>query len=178
MSLLGGRHSIRGMALLLACLAAAITGCEYGDDVGDPTAAPARSARPAPPPPPTADPGLGKNESRNLAVLEVLMGPRPGGTVLDGAGGLGGSGFRKSVRALDKGSYTVTAACIGIPNAVLHISQSNLRGGTTHELALDCGTTATTTLELEDGPVLAQGIRMTPEPGAGSVVGFWIVPAT
>ncbi|MEV7133174.1 hypothetical protein AB0N24_09835 [Arthrobacter sp. NPDC093128] len=94
------------------------------------------------------------------------------------AGLLGRRDNRKSVRALDKGSYTVTAACIGIPNAVLHISQSNLRGGTTHELALDCGTTATTTLELEDGPVLAQGIRMTPEPGAGSVVGFWIVPAT
>ena len=164
--------------MLLACLAAVITGCEYADDAGDPPAAPARSSRAAPPPPPTADPGLAKNESRNLAVLGVLLGPRPGGTVLDGAGGLGGSGFRKSVRALGKGSYTVTAACIGIPNAVLHISQSNLRGGTTHELALDCGTTATITLELDDGPVLAQGLRMTPEPGAGSVVGFWIVPAT
>jgi hypothetical protein len=32
-------------------------------------------------------------------------------------------------------------------------------------------------LDLEDDPVLVQGIRKTVDAGAGSVVGFWMTPA-
>lgn len=179
MSRIGGRHWIRGAALLLAvvCAGTAISGCEYTDDFADTTAAPTMSSRPAPPPPPTADPDLAKDEARNLDDLNVLLGPRPGGIVPAGAGGLGGSGFRKTVSAVGKGSYMVTAACIGTPKASLFLSQSDRRGETSQELALDCGTSASMKLDLEDGPVLAQGVRKTVDAGVGSVIGFWMTPA-
>jgi hypothetical protein len=179
MSRLGGRHWIRGAALLLAvvCSGSVISGCEYTDDFADTTAAPTRSSRPAPPRPPTADPDLAKDEATNMDDLDVLLGPPPGGIVVAGAGGLGGSGFRKSVSAVGKGSYMVTAACIGTPKASLFLSQSDRRSETSQELALDCGSSASMKLDLEDGPVLAQGIRRTVDAGAGSVIGFWMTPA-
>jgi hypothetical protein len=179
MSRIGGRHWIRGAVLLLAvaCTGTVISGCEYTDDFADTTAAPTRSSRPAPPPPPTTDPDLAKDEARNLDDLNVLLGPPPGGIVLAGAGGLAGSGFRKTATAVGKGSYLVTAACIGTPKASLVVSQNDRRGGTSQELALDCGTSASIKLDLEDGPVLAQGIRRTVDAGAGSVIGFWMTPA-
>jgi hypothetical protein len=124
---------MRGAALLLAVagMAAGLAGCEYPDDVTDPTAAPTRAGRPArslPPPPPVVS-GLAEAEQRNLGELEAVLGTRPGGLVLGGAGGIGGSGFRNSAAAVPKGTYTLTAACIGAPNALLTVSQDGLRGG-------------------------------------------------
>ena len=40
---------------------------------------------------------------------------------------------------IPKGSYTVTAACHGVMKASLTLSQSDRRGGTQQELALECG---------------------------------------
>ena len=127
----GGRHWMRGAALLLAAagIAAGLAACEYPDDVTEPTAAPSRTGRAAPPPPPTADPEAAAAEQRNLDDLGAILGARPEGIVLEGAGGLGGAGVRKSVQALAKGTYTVTAACIGAPTGYISISQDGLRDG-------------------------------------------------
>ena len=178
-SLGGGRHWMRGAALLLAVAgtAAGLAGCEYPDDVTDPTAAPTRAARAAPPPPPLVDPGLADAEQRNLGKLEAVLGTRPGGIVLGGTGGIGGSGIRLSKVAVPKGTYTLTAACIGAPNALLMVSQDGLRGGGRAEMSLDCGAVETTRVELRAGPVQVQGFRPGSGPGAGEVAGFWIVPA-
>lgn len=179
-SLGGERHWMRGAALLLALAgtAAALAGCEYHDDVADPTAAPAVSSRPAPPPPPQADPGLAERERRNLGELEAVLGTRPVGLVLGGTGGIGGSGFRNSAEAVPKGTYTLTAACIGAPNALFMVSQDGLRGGGRVEMSLDCGAVETTRVELKAGPVQIQGFHPGADPAAGEVAGFWIVPVT
>jgi hypothetical protein len=178
-SLGGGRHWMRGAALLLtvACTAAGLAGCEYPDDVTEPTAAPTRASRQARSLPPPADPGVATAEKRNLDDLGAVLGARPGGIVLGGTGGIGGSGFRLSAEAVPKGTYTLTAACIGAPNALLTVSQDGLRGGGRAEMNLDCGATETTRVELRAGPVQVQGLRPGTDAGAGEVAGFWIVPA-
>jgi len=170
---------MRGAALLLAVAAGAagLAGCEYTDDVTDPTSAPTRTRRPAPPPPPPVDPGLAEAEQRNLDKLEAVLGTRPGGIVLGGTGGIGGSGFRISKPAVPKGTYTLTAACIGAPNGLLTVSQDGLRGGGRAEMSLDCGAAKTTRVELSAGPVQIQGFRPGTDAAAGEVAGFWMAPA-
>lgn len=177
-SLGGGQHWMRGAALLLAvATAAGVAGCEYPDDVTDPTAAPTRASRPARSLPPPADPGVTTAEQRNLGELEAVLGTRPGGIVLGGTGGIGGSGFRISAAAVPKGTYTLTAACIGAPNALLTVSQDGLRGGGRAEMNLDCGAAETTRVELRAGPAQIQGFRPGTDSAAGEVAGFWMVPA-
>ena len=177
-SLCGGRPWVRGTALLLAVAGAGagLAGCEYTDDVSDPTAAPAVPSRPAPPPAPV-NPGLAEAEQRNLGELQAVLGARPDGLVLGGTGGIGGSGFRHSAAAVPQGTYTLTAACTGAPNAFLTVSQDGLRGGGRAEMNLDCGAAATTRVDLGAGPVQIQGIRPGTDPAAGEVAGFWLVPA-
>jgi hypothetical protein len=168
---------MRGAALVLAVAGAAagLSGCEYADDVS--TAAPAASSRPAPPPPPPVNPGLAGAETRNLGELKAVLGARPDGLVLGGTGGIGGSGFRHSAAAVPKGTYTLTAACIGAPNAYLTVTQDGLRGGGSAEMNLDCGAAARTRVDLGAGPVQVQGFRYSTDPAAGEVAGFWLVPA-
>ena len=175
----GGRPWARGTALLLAVAGAGagLAGCEYTDDVSDPTAAPAVSSRQAPPPPAPVNPGLAEAEQRNLGELQAVLGTRPDGLVLGGTGGIGGSGFRHSAAAVPQGTYTLTAACTGAPNAFLTVSQDGLRGGGRAELNLDCGAAATTRVDLGAGPVQIQGFRPGTDPAAGEVAGFWLVPA-
>ena len=168
---------MRAAALLLAVAgtAAGLAGCEYPDDVSDPTAAPTRTGRPPRSLPP-ADPGTTTAEKRNLDDLGAVLGARPGGIVLEGVGGIGGAGLRKSVKALSKGTYTVTAACVGAPTSI-SISQDGLRDGGKLELTLDCGKATQAQVELAAGPVQARAYRLMTGPGAGEVAGFWMVPA-
>lgn len=170
---------MRGAVLLLAVAgtAAGLAGCEYPDDVADPTAAPTRAGRAAPAPPPRVDPGLPAAEQRNLGRLEAVLGTRPGGLVLGGTGGIGGSGFRHSAAAVPKGTYTLTAACIGAPHALLTVSQDGLRGGGSAEMNLDCGAVETTRVELRAGPVQVQGLRPGTDAAGAEVAGFWMVSA-
>jgi hypothetical protein len=141
-------------------------------------AAPPGYSRPAPAPPREADLDLAEVQAGNQAELDMRLGPRPDGVVLGGSGGLGGDGFRTSIIGIPKGSYTVTAACHGVMKASLTLSQSDRRGGTHQELALDCGTATRVDLGLEAGPVSAHAFRMTTERGSAAVAGFWMVPAT
>ena len=169
---------MRGAALLLAVAgtAAGLAGCEYPDDVTGPTAAPTRAGRPARSMPPPVDPGIASAEKRNLDDLGAVLGARPGGIVLEGVGGIGGAGLRKSVKVLSKGTYTVTAACVGAPTSI-SISQDGLRDGGKLELTLDCGKATQAQVDLAAGPVQAQATRLMTGPGAGEVAGFWMVPA-
>lgn len=173
-----GRQWMRRAALLLAVAgtAAGLAGCEYPDDVTEPTAAPTRAGRPARSAPPPADPGVANAEQRNLDDLGAVLGARPGGIVLEAFGGIGGAGLRKSVSALSEGTYTVTAACVGAPTSIL-ISQDGLRDGGNLELTLDCGKATRAQVDLAAGPVQARAHRLTTGPGAGEVAGFWLVPA-
>lgn len=163
--------------LAAACAVMGLSGCEYADDGADPTSAPSRTSRPAPPSPLPTAPDLANVENRNFKDLGFLLGARPENFVLDGAGGLGGGGFRKSVGALAKGSYTITAACVGAPTSYLSISQDGLRDGGRLELNLDCGKATAAQVDITAGPVQVQGFYPTTGPGAGAVAGFWMVPA-
>lgn len=173
-----GTRWMRAAALLLAVAgtAAGLAGCEYPDDVTAPTAAPSRTGRAAPPPVP-AGPDIATAETRNLDELKAVLGARPAGIVLEGAGGMGGAGLRKSVSALAKGTYTVTAACTGAPKGYLSISQDELRDGGNLELTIECGKAMQAQVDLAAGPAHAQAERRMTGPGTGEVAGFWIVPA-
>lgn len=180
MLLPGGRRTwFRGTALLLAgaCAVTGLSGCEYADDGEDTTSAPSRTSRPAPPSPLPADPALANAENRNFKDLGPLLGAGPENVVLEGVGGLGGVGFRKSVRALAEGRYTITAACVGTPTAYLSVSQEGLRDGGKLELNLDCGKSTKAQVHIAAGPVQVQGFYPTAGPGTGAVAGFWMVPA-
>ena len=179
MSLPGGRTPwFRGTGLLLAaaCAVTGLSGCEYADDGADPTSAPSRTSRPAPPSPLPTAPDLANAENRNFKDLDPLLGAGPEIVVLEGVGGLGGSGFRKSVRELAKGTYAITAACVGAPTAYLYISQEGLRDGGKLELNLNCGKATKAQVDIEAGPVQVQGFYPTNDPGTGAVAGFWMVP--
>lgn len=196
MAVHGGCRWPRGIALVLvlASSAFALSACEYQDAspvtsespdvVSPPAPPPAPKAEPSrvisPPSPslmPKADPTLAQVQVRNQAHLDSRLGLPPDGLVLGGSGGLGNDGFRSSATDIPKGSYTVTAECVGILKASLTIFQSNPREGTTHQVALDCGTTARARLDLKAGSVSVHITRKTKEPARTAVAGFWIAPA-
>jgi hypothetical protein len=177
---IGGKH-VRGMTLLLvlASSAGVLSACAYTDDdeASPATASPPATSRLAPLPPPSADPVLAKEQASNQTQLDQLLGPRPSALVLAGSGGLSGDGHRTSLPGIPKGRYKVTAACVGVTDAALLIAQPDRRGGSSHELALKCGTARSMTVNLEVGQVFAHLVPMTTEPGSGAVAGFWMVPA-
>ena len=192
----GGIRWSRPIALLLvlASCGIALSACEYQDaspapsdttEVISPPAPPpapivdqsATISRSAPPPPPKVDPTIAQLQARNGAQLDKRLGLPPDGLVMGGSGGLGNDGFRASDAGIPKGRYTVTAECVGVRKASLTVFQSDPRGGTTHEVALECGTTARAKLDLEAGQVSVHITRMTTEPGLTGVAGFWVVPA-
>ncbi|MFC9352870.1 hypothetical protein [Arthrobacter sp. NPDC057013] len=178
MGFLGGKR-VRGMVLLLVVASSAgLSACSYTDDeAGLATAPPASTSRPAPPPPPKADPALAEKQAANQSQLDRILGPRPAALVFGGSGGLGGDGHRTSLSGIPGGRYKVTSACVGITDATLLIAQPDSRGGTTHELALKCGTASTMTVNLDVGKVFAHLVPMTTERSNAAVAGFWMVPA-
>lgn len=176
--------------LVLASSGMALSACEYQDASPAPSVTlevispPAPKADPStaisppvPLPSPEVDPTIAHVQARNGAHLERRLGLPPDGLVMGGSGGLGNDGVRSSAPGIPKGSYTITAECVGVLKASLAIFQADRRGGTTHEVSLDCGTTARAKLELEAGPVSVRITRMTTEPGLTGVAGFWIAPA-
>lgn len=194
----GGNRWSRATALslVLASCGIALSACEYQDDSrahSDASAVAAPSSRPpvpiASPAPidtpavfspalPKEDPTLARVRVRNQAQLEKRLGLPPDGLVLGGSGGLGDGGLRASATEVPKGSYTVTAECVGMHKASLTISQPDQRGATTREAALACGTTQRVKLGLGPGPV---SVRITPtatDPDHTAMAGFWMVPAT
>jgi hypothetical protein len=198
----GGNRWSRAIALLLVLASSgiALSACEYQDDspapavpsaVVSPSASPpvpkaspalidtpAVISPPAHPPVPKEDPILARVRARNQVQLEKRLGLAPDGLVLGGSGGLGDGGLRASATEIPKGSYTITAECVGMHKASLTISQPDQRGGTTREAALDCGTTERVKLGLGAGPVSVRITPMATDPDHTAMAGFWMVPAT
>ena len=194
------------LLLVFVSSGAALSSCEYADEEPSQAAAPTGYSRPAPAPPvysrpapappvllpagpcspaagardlaeEQADRDLAEEQAGNQAQLDVRLGPRPDGLVWGAFGGLGGDGFEISKAGISEGRYTVTAACQGVKKASLTLSQSNSRGGTQQELALDCGKVTQVDLKLA-AAVSARASRMTTEQGSAAVAAFWMVPAS
>lgn len=180
MFLPGGNSWFRTAALLLAgaCAVAGLSGCEYADDGAGPTSAPSGTSRPAPPSPLPAAADLANAENRNFKDLGTLLGARPGGDVLEGAGGLGGGGFNKSVKVLAQGTYTFAAACVGVPTAYFSITQDGVRDLGRRELTIDCGKASASQVDIAAWPVQVQVFHAATGPATGAAAGFWMVPAS
>ena len=183
MSATGGMGWTGCAALMLAAasLAAGLTGCEYEDDAGP---APAASddpslAYPSAAPVLTRDPELVAAESRHLLQVEALLGS-PAGLLFGGSGGIGdtrGGGLSSSGIVSRTGRYTVTAACLGAPDAFLTVSQGAHQGGTLLALNISCGGSAELQVDLAPGVVSAHLARArggVPGPGTGAAAGIRI----
>lgn len=182
MTAAGGTRGTVRAALLLAGLAAAsgLAGCEYADGTdGPPTVSgPAPTALPpAASPLPARDRELSAAETRNLSLLEAVLGA-PDGMLFGGMGGIGDTssgGFMTSGTVGKAGQYTVTAACVGAADAQLSVDQGPRQGGTQLELSIDCGAAVEALVDLEPGPVSAHLVRYgrgVPGPWTGAVAGI------
>lgn len=127
--------------------------------------------------PPTADPAIAREQASNRVQLDRILGPRPLTSSWADPADLGSDGHRTSLPGIPHGRYKVTSACVGITDAALLIAQPDRRGGSTHELALKCGTASTMIVNLAAGQVLTHLVPMTTEPDSAAVAGFWMVPA-
>lgn len=182
MSATGGTRQTRRTAALLAvaAVAAGLAGCEYADDAGPPAAASSAPSRsyPARAPLPTRDPAVVAAESRNLLELGAVLDGSSEDYLFGGSGGIGGTssgGFSTSGPVRRAGQYKVTAACVGVPDAHLSVTQGAREGGTLLELNLDCGSAAEALVDLVPGSVSAHLVhygRGAPVPGTGAVAGI------
>lgn len=183
MSAAGGPRWRRLAALLVAVAAGAsgLAACQYADDVGmapaavSPSSPAAPDARQSP-----RDAWLVAAETRNTAELERVLGARPDGLLISGGGSVDNSasgGFTTSVRVTEAGPYTVTAACIGAPDARLTVTQRARAGGTASillELDIECGGVASSAVNLETGTVSAHMVQVpggSADAGIGAVAG-------
>lgn len=158
------------MSLLLG---GGLISCAYEGE-GDPQPAAEPSARPAPSLP-SASPEILSVQSGNYAELEKRLAAAPGSVLLDQSGPADGPGvgFSKAVTVKTAGSYTVTAACVGMPEAQILVG----RPGASDFLSLDldCSGLLSQVVELQAGPVHAQLMRQDPNgPWTGAVAGLRI----
>lgn len=124
---------------------------------------------------PAEDPGVLGAEARNYAELHDRLAAATGSVLLDDSGPADGpaAGFNKVGTVLMDGPHTVTAACVGIPHAQIHLSQDT-KAGTEHVVfEVDCSGAQTQTVQLQKGYVSAQVTRHDPT-GAwtGAVAGI------
>jgi hypothetical protein len=186
MSAAGGMHgTVRAALLLFAVAAAGLTGCEYADGAASPppvsgAASPPGVSGPASPaasPVPARDREIAAAGTRNLALLEAVLG-KPDGMLFGGSGGIGDTssgGFMAAGTVSRAGQYNVTAACIGAPDAQLSVSQNARAGGTLLELSIGCGGAVEALVDLEPGEVSAHLVRYggsLPGPWTGAVAGI------
>lgn len=179
MSGLGGTNAVRGVVVFMlgVSLAAGLAACAYEDE-GDPLPTSA-NASPAPARTlPGKDPDVLTAEARNYAELEQRLATAPGSVLLADAGPADGPGvgFRKAATVPTAGSYTVTAACVGVPRAQIYLSQE-IPGGTDHQVfEVDCSGTQTQVIQLQKGYVGAQlmGRRDPTAAWTGAVAGIRI----
>ena len=186
MSAAGGmRGTIRAALLLLVVAAAGLAGCEYADGAASPLpvsgpASPPPVSGPASPAPslaPARDREIAAAGTRNLALLDAVLGA-PDGMLFGGMGGIGDTssgGFMASGTVSRAGQYNVTAACVGAADAQLSVSQNARAGGTLLELSIGCGGAVEALVDLEAGQVSAHLVRYggsVPGPWTGAVAGI------
>ena len=156
-------------------LAGGMAACAY-EDVSDPTqTATAENSRRPSPSAPTKAPEILTAEAGNYAELEKRLAVAQGSVLLDESGPADGPGvgFSKTGKVTTAGAYTVTAACVGIPDARIFLS----RQGSSELVALDldCSGVLSQIIELQEGYVGALLIRHDPNgPWTGAVAGVRI----
>ncbi|HSN37513.1 MAG TPA: hypothetical protein VLT34_14270 [Arthrobacter sp.] len=176
MPILEGTKAARCIAGLVAGLLAtgAVSSCAY-EDVGEPEPTAAwRSARAAPSLP-SAGPEVLSVQSGNHAELAKRLGAAPGPLLLDDSGPADGPGvgFSKAATVKTAGTYTVTAACVGIPRALIYLDHPGAIESLS--LDLDCSGVFSQVVEFPVGPVHAQLTRQDPNgPWTGAVAGLRI----
>ncbi|MET4093306.1 hypothetical protein ABIB51_000210 [Arthrobacter sp. UYCu712] len=174
MSGLGGKNPVRCSAALIVSmlLTSGISSCAYDDGDARPAAEP--SGRPAPSVP-TKGPDILSLEARNYAELEKRLSAAPGSVLLGDSGPADGPGvgFSRATTVTTAGAYTVTAACVGTPDAQIILSQDPGNGPLS--LELDCSGILSQVVELQAGYVGANLIRPDPTgPWTGAVAGIRI----
>lgn len=172
----GTRPAHRAAALVVSMLlVGGMAGCAYRD-ASDPQqpASSERSGRPAPSVP-TKSPRILDLEAENYAELKKRLAAAPGSVLLDDSGPADGPGvgFSKTATVKIAGSYTVTAACVGIEHAQVFLSQE--AGAELSPLDIDCSGVLSQVIELKAGYVGAQLVRQDPNgPWTGAVAGIRI----
>jgi hypothetical protein len=131
---------------------------------------------PAPSPPPKVDPAIAQVQARNEAQLVRRLGLPLDGLVSGGSGGLGNDGFRSSTTKIPR---EATQWPLNAWEWSKHRSQSfsPTTSGTTHEVALGCGTMPRAKLGLKAGSVSVHVTRKANEPFLTAVARLWIAPA-
>ncbi|WP_202129147.1 hypothetical protein [Pseudarthrobacter sp. ATCC 49987] len=175
----GGTKTVRCLlALIIAMpLAGGLAACAYEDgDDPQPTAAGA-SLRPGPTLP-AKDPDILAVEARNYAELDQRLARVPGSVLLADTGPADGPGvgFSKGATVTTAGPHTVTAACVGIPQAQISLSQYTVGGGEDKVFEVDCSGTQTQVFQLQKGYIGAQLVGRRDPAGAwtGAVAGIRI----
>lgn len=158
-------------------LSGLLAGCAY-EDASDPPppAALEYSGRPAPSVPAKGADILGR-EARNYAELKERLTVAAGSVLLDESGPADGPGvgFSKTATVKAAGSYTVTAACTGIKEVHISISQDPGTAVGLPPLVLDCSGVLSQVVELQPGYVGVQLTRQDPTgPWTGAVAGIRI----
>lgn len=173
----GARPVLSGAvaAVLGLLLSGGVAACTY-EGPGDPvrTAAAEKSSRPAPSVP-TTSPEVLDAEKRNYAELEKRLASAKDSALLTDSGPADGPGvgFSKTGKVTTAGRYTVTAACVGIPNAQIFVSSSPSQE--MFRLDIDCSGVSTKVVELPEGYVTAALMRRDPNgPWTGAVAGVRI----
>ncbi len=155
-------------------LAGGLASCAYEDEDDPEPSAAERVARPVPSLE-SASPEILSVQSSNYAELEKRLAAACGSVVLDESGPVDGPsvGFSKAATVKTAGTYILTAACVGIPEAQILVG----RPGSSDYLSLDldCSAVLSQTVELQAGPVNAHLMRQDPNgPWTGAVAGLRI----
>lgn len=162
----GGTGQVRRTAALAICIvfAGGLASCVYEDDGEAPrTVALGQSHRPsAPIPSKGAD--ILELETGNYAELAKRLATAAGPVLLDDSGAVDGPGigFSKSAMVKTAGAYTVTAACVGVPDAQMSLAQDPRTGSAPLELNLDCSGILSRVIQLQAGYVSAHLLRYDP----------------
>jgi hypothetical protein len=161
MSGCGGIRTVRCVAAFFVGMVAAssLTACAYENEgEKQPTMATRSISLPHSPTVPAEDPDVLAVEKRNYAELDRRLAGAPGSLLLSDSGPANGPGvgFTKAATVKTPGPHIVTAACIGVSNVQIYLSQP-IPGGTEHKVVdVDCTGVQTQTLQLHEGYVGAQ----------------------
>lgn len=177
----GGTSWRRGAGALSAGLALAggLGGCEYEYDDELQQSAPVAVEESIRPPAPayTVEPAILARQGRNFAELERLLGTPTDRVLLNDSGAVGGpsSGFTKAATVKRAGSYTLAAACVGVPDAQMYLQQDSRTAAKPLEIILDCSAVFSQVVELQPGYVSVHLLRHDPTgPWTGAVAGVRI----
>ncbi|RNL49180.1 hypothetical protein D7003_18945 [Arthrobacter oryzae] len=174
----GGTKHVRCYAagVLSFLIAGCLAGCAFGGAGDAPsTASTEPSGEPAPIVP-TKGLEIRDIEAGNYTELEKRLAVARGLVILDDSGPVDGPevGFRATATVSAAGAYTVTAACVGLPDAQIFVARP---GSSAERLAfdLDCSGVLSQVIELQEGYVVAGVTRRDPTgPWTGAVAGVRI----